>query len=97
MDAGMHQMTGEGDSDFRNRFCLVLISWSVLAQCSDSRHQIFAVPILRRWPRSVLILSRGCLKGGEFMSVFVGALILSRGCSKSSDLGAFLKLGSDSQ
>ena len=40
----------------------------------------------------MLILSRGCLKSREFMSVFVGALILSRGCRKSSDLGAFLKL-----
>ena len=45
----------------------------------------------------MLILSRGCLKSREFMSVFVGALILSRGCTKSSDLGAFLKVGSDSE
>ena len=35
----------------------------------------------------------GCLKSGEFMSVFVGALILSRGCGKSSDLGVLQKLG----
>ena len=91
-------LAGVGNcSDFRIRFRLVLISCSVLAQCSDSRRQSFAVPILRRWPRFVLILGRGCLKSGEFMSVFVGALILSRGCRKSSDLGAFLKLGSDSE
>ena len=83
-------------SDFRIRFRLVLISCSVLAQCSDSRRQSFAVPILRRWPRFILILSVRCLKSGEFMSVFVGALILSRGCAKSRDLGVFQKLGSDS-
>ena len=45
----------------------------------------------------MLILVGGCLKSGDFMSFLVGPPIFSRRCRKSSDLGAFLKLGSDSE